>query len=618
VAQLGIQVAEALEYAAGQGVLHRDIKPANLLLDVWGTVWLTDFGLAKATGTPDLTRPGDLLGTLRYLAPERFEGRADVRSDVYSLGLTLYEMLVLQPAFADHDEAELVRHITMTEAPRLDRIDPRLPRDLVTIIHKAMARDPADRYQTAEALAEDLRRFRDDRSILARRVRLPERAWRWCRRNPAITTLMAVLLALFLVVTGSYLRFERQQAERRAEAAQRRELARQAVEEVLERTDPPRVDGRWQEALAVLAQAESRLDETDSEKLRQQFEQTRADLKLASRLEQIRIDRAAFVAGEFAADTAERDYAAAFAEAGLSPTSPETAERIRRSAIREQLVAAADDWALETSNGPLRWLLLGLASQADADPQWRNRLPGPLVWDKGAERAALERLAKEAPLGELSAQFLTLLGVRLRRAGADPEPLLRSAQRLHPADFWLNYDLGLALLGNSKPADAVGFFRAALVARPDCSQIYSKLGIALIKLNRNEEAVAAYRRAIELDFKNSAAHFNLAQSLYDQGQVQEAIAEYHRAIETGPASAVYSHNKLGLTLEAQGQIKEATAEFRRAIACMPTGAPPHYNLGRLLAVQGQTDEAIAEFRRCIELTPQAAAPHLELGRCLQA
>jgi serine/threonine protein kinase len=182
-------------------VLHRDVKPSNLLLDVWGTVWLTDFGLAKATGTPDLTRTGDLLGTLRYMAPERFEGHADVRSDVYALGLTLYELLALRPAFAGHDQAEVVRHIT-AEAPRLDRIDPRLPRDLVTIVHKAMARSPADRYQTARALADDLRRFLDDRSILARRASLAEQGWRWCRRNPTGAGLLAALLALLLVATG--------------------------------------------------------------------------------------------------------------------------------------------------------------------------------------------------------------------------------------------------------------------------------------------------------------------------------------------------------------------------------------------------------------------------------
>jgi serine/threonine protein kinase len=176
VAHIGVQVAEALEYAAGQGVLHRDVKPSNLLIDVWGAVWLTDFGLARASGAPGLTRSGDLVGTLRYMAPERFRGHADVRSDIYSLGLTLYELLALRPAFGEAAEAQLIGQITSEGPPRLDRLEPQLPRDLVTIVHKAMARDPADRYQTAGALAEDLRRFLDDRSILARRVRLPERS----------------------------------------------------------------------------------------------------------------------------------------------------------------------------------------------------------------------------------------------------------------------------------------------------------------------------------------------------------------------------------------------------------------------------------------------------------
>jgi serine/threonine protein kinase len=148
VAHIGVLVADALEYASGQGVLHRDIKPSNLLLDVWGAVWLTDFGLAKASGTEDLTRTGDLLGTLRYMASERFRGRTDVRSDVYSLGVTLYEMLALRPAFEADGQGQLMHLITSTEARRLDQLVPGLPRDLVTIVHKAMAKDPADRYQT--------------------------------------------------------------------------------------------------------------------------------------------------------------------------------------------------------------------------------------------------------------------------------------------------------------------------------------------------------------------------------------------------------------------------------------------------------------------------------------
>jgi serine/threonine protein kinase len=118
VAQVGVQVAEALAYAHKQRILHRDIKPSNLLLDRWGTVWITDFGLAKAEGSDDLTGTGDIVGTVRYMAPERFQGRADPCSDLYSLGITLYEMLTLRPAFAGSDRARLVERVMQEEPPR--------------------------------------------------------------------------------------------------------------------------------------------------------------------------------------------------------------------------------------------------------------------------------------------------------------------------------------------------------------------------------------------------------------------------------------------------------------------------------------------------------------------
>ncbi len=204
VARVGVQVADALEYAHRQGVLHRDIKPANLLLDTAGTVWITDFGLAKLEGNEALTSPGDLVGTLRYMAPERFEGRSEPRSDVYSLGLTLYEMLTLRPAFPDLDPVALIEHVRREAPPALRRINPRIPRDLETIVLKAMAREPGDRYATAGALAEDLRHFLADRPIRARRSSTLEHCWRWCRRNRAVAALAAgLLLALVILAIGS-------------------------------------------------------------------------------------------------------------------------------------------------------------------------------------------------------------------------------------------------------------------------------------------------------------------------------------------------------------------------------------------------------------------------------
>jgi serine/threonine protein kinase/tetratricopeptide (TPR) repeat protein len=226
VADIGRQVAEALEYAHQHGVLHRDIKPGNLLLDNQGTVWVADFGLAKLPDMDDPSQSEDMVGTLRYMAPEQFAGQGDARSDVYSLGLTLYELLALRPAFDERDRQSLIRQVTQEEPPLLRTVLPSLPRDLETIVSKAIDVHPAHRYRTAGDLAADLRCFLDDRPIQARRITAVERLWRWCRRNRAIAALTGLaavlLLAVAVVASVGYVRtsealyrvsYEREQAE---------------------------------------------------------------------------------------------------------------------------------------------------------------------------------------------------------------------------------------------------------------------------------------------------------------------------------------------------------------------------------------------------------------------
>jgi eukaryotic-like serine/threonine-protein kinase len=202
VARIGVQVADALEHAHRQGIQHRDIKPSNLLLDTHGTVWVSDFGQAKADDQQNLTHPGDVLGTPRYLPPEAFEGRTDARGDVYSLGLTLYELLCLRPAFDEKDRNRLIKQVTTATPPRLDRLNREIPRDLVTIVHKAIERDPVQRYASAAALATDLQRFLDDQPIQARRVSPAERFLRWCRHSPAVAGLVAAVAILLVGVAG--------------------------------------------------------------------------------------------------------------------------------------------------------------------------------------------------------------------------------------------------------------------------------------------------------------------------------------------------------------------------------------------------------------------------------
>jgi eukaryotic-like serine/threonine-protein kinase len=213
VARLGAQVADALDYAHRQGVVHRDIKPPNLLLDAQGNVWVTDFGLAKLVEGDELSQSHDLVGTLRFMAPERFRGVTNPLSDVYALGATLYELLTLKPAFVARDQARLIDQITHESPAPLRYHDPRIPRDLETLVLKALAKDPKDRFTSAAELGDELGRYLESRPIRSRPVGLAERLWRWCKRSPglAAASIAAALLAAFLVIgsTAAAWRFRR-------------------------------------------------------------------------------------------------------------------------------------------------------------------------------------------------------------------------------------------------------------------------------------------------------------------------------------------------------------------------------------------------------------------------
>lgn len=219
VANLGVKVAEALEYAHGRGIVHRDIKPGNLLIDRHGVVWVTDFGLAK-TLSPSGSHPNrDIVGTMRYMAPEQFQGECDPRCDVYSLGLTLYELVTQQPAYIDSDVVKLVHSITHTNPQPPRALCPRIPVDLEAIILKAIARNPQRRYATAQALADDLRRYLEDKPIQARRMAIPGRLIKWTRRNPALAGLSALLIGTLLVGFG-VISWQWRQAERERQRAE--------------------------------------------------------------------------------------------------------------------------------------------------------------------------------------------------------------------------------------------------------------------------------------------------------------------------------------------------------------------------------------------------------------
>ena len=252
VARIGRQVAGALAHAHERGVIHRDIKPSNLLLDADGTVWITDFGLAKAD-EDGLTGTGDILGTLRYMAPERFRGESDGRSDIYALGLTLHELLTLGPAFAASDRLELIAQIKNDEPARPRAVDAKIPRDLETIVLKAIEKDPKRRYASPVDFGEDLRRFIDGEPIRARRVSDLERVWMLARRHRMIASLLAFSVLALLCGTVSSTLFGLH-ARERAAAARKAEIA---AKDNLEQAESARLQASRELERAKRAEAEA-------------------------------------------------------------------------------------------------------------------------------------------------------------------------------------------------------------------------------------------------------------------------------------------------------------------------------------------------------------------------
>lgn len=222
VARWGAQIGKALAYAHGHGTVHRDIKPSNLLLDKEGNVWITDFGLARADAQKSLTLTGDIVGTARYMSPEQAQGggaKPDERTDVYSLGATLYELLTFTPAY-DGDSRETVLNSILVSRPLPPRqVNRAIPRDLETIVLKCMQKDADDRYEGADGVADDCERFLDGRAVLARRTRLWLGFVRMVKRNKLRVAGSLLLVVMGLIVVALFFKVRLEQGEKHLDEA---------------------------------------------------------------------------------------------------------------------------------------------------------------------------------------------------------------------------------------------------------------------------------------------------------------------------------------------------------------------------------------------------------------
>jgi serine/threonine protein kinase/Flp pilus assembly protein TadD len=626
-AMLGMQAAEALEHAHQLGVVHRDIKPANLLVESdtpfaleesgaeaeGARLWVTDFGLAHCRHRPvGLTVTGDLVGTLRYMSPEQALAQptgVDYGTDIYSLGATLYELLTLEPAFDDRDRQELLRQIALEEPKPLRRVNKAIPLDLETIVLKAMAKNPAERYATARELADDLRRFLRDEPILARRSTPLQRARRWARRHrPVMVSAAVALLAALTVLAGSVGWIVRDRA-----AQQARRTA--DIQAALNEAQRFQEEGLWPQAQAAAQRAEILLRDGTAEpalagrvkSLLRNLAEQEADVRLVARLEAIRLRQAEMEGDRFFLARSRFEYQQAFGTYGLRmdvTTSEQAAAVLRRRppSVRSTLLAALDHWSIlaRHEKAPEAGWLKQVLSAADSDP-WRQ---GVRAAREKNDRQELEKLAREVDTAGQPPEALFILEMALAQRGATEVALalLRRAQQAFPGDFWINHDLGVALRDCQPPRneEAIRFLTAAVALRPDSAGVRLDVGIALARAGRLDEAIVACRQAIDLKPDYSVAHLQLGLSLEAKGHLDEAVAACRRASQLKPdyGDAYYS---LGTLLIRMGRLDEALAPLRRAIDLMPDHAESHCNLGCALWKQGEYTQALIALERGHEL-----------------
>jgi len=662
-AALGIQAAEALDHAHKVGIVHRDIKPANLLLDVQGNLWVTDFGLARLQDDTGLTITGDLLGTLRYMSPEQAlaqRGYLDHRTDIYSLGATLYELVTLRPAVDGEGRQEILRKIAQDEpiAPR--QPNPAIPRELETILLKAMNKEPGSRYATAQELADDLRRFLEDKPIKAKRPTAWEHLGKWSRRHkPLVGSAVAVLvLAVVGMAVGMVLL-----ARKQAELERQRDAARQAVDDMY--TD---VAEQWlvrQPALEPVQRAflqkalgyyqrfagEQSTDPSVRFNTAQAFHRVGIIQQKLSRF------------GE--AEAAYRQELVILEKlAADSPSVPQyrsgLAVNLRElgGLLRKTADVAEGEQAIRRAIG----LEESLVAESPSEPEYRNDLArsqsglAMVLWDTHRREEAEQMWRQAIALQEsLVAESPSLAKYQeeLARSHNNFGTFMRVPGRYAEAERSLARAIALwAKLSAGSPS--VPLYRSSL------GSSHSNLGLLLEATDRPGEAEKAYRQAIAHqeklvvdspsvpEYRNSVfkSQSNLGNLLEAAGRLGEAEQVFRQAIahvETLAADSpsvpqfrnalAAGYNNLGTALTDMGRLAEAEQAYRRAIALnelLVAGSPsvPDYqkhlagdytNLGDLLAKTGRPAEAEPAYRRAIALFEKPAGSsstpdHDELAR----
>jgi serine/threonine protein kinase/Flp pilus assembly protein TadD len=637
--ELFIPVCRAIQHAHQKGIIHRDLKPTNILVALYDgrpVPKVIDFGVAKAAGQTLtektlVTGFGAIVGTLEYMAPEQAELNQldiDTRSDIYSLGVLLYELLAGSPPFT---RAELERGGVLEMLRVIREQEPSTPStklstagglpalaasrgtepgklmrlvrgELDWIVMKALEKDRNRRYESANAFARDLQRYLADEPVQACPPSVGYRLRKFVRRNKAAFGTAAAVALAVLVAAGSVGWVARDRTVREQQLAHdratRRAVIKERVEAAVEEAGKLRQAGRWREALdaAKRADALAGTEGTDEETQRL-ARQTLLDMQMLADLEDV---RARSTTNESGFDLREEDAgnARAFRDYGIDIDAldrDEAAARGRDRGIRYELAVFLDSWSHvrrrlankgEKPAGKDWRELLEIARAADPDP-WRDQFRAAVLAD---DRNALVELAASAPVRFLSVETVDRLGDALMGADTrEAAAFLRKGQRLHPQDYWINVNLANCLLqmGPEHRAEALRYYTAAVALRPEAALSYGNLGNALEANGELDEAIACYRKYIELSPKRSWGHTRLGAALTKQGKADEASAAYREA--------------------SRLKAEETVVRWREVVRLRPDDPTAHYNLGTAAGRRGWLGEAVAAYKEALRLKPDLLA-----------
>jgi eukaryotic-like serine/threonine-protein kinase len=640
--QLFASVCQAIQHAHTKGIIHRDIKPTNVLVtrqDGQAVVKVIDFGIAKAIGQrltdkTVFTDFAQMIGTPLYMSPEQAELSGtdiDTRSDVYSLGVLLYELLtgstpvskeqLKRAAFdeirriirEDEPQKPSTRVSSAESAPSIAaqrhtepaRLTKLIRGELDWIVMKALEKDRNRRYETANGFALDIQRYLHDEPVQACPptvgYRLRKFAYRNCRALATAALLAVALLVTLGAVAVSVGWTARDKAARQAAVEKEAEGALGEAERWAEQEN-------WSEALAAVKRGEGVLAGGGSDELRRRLQQLRKDLELIFRLEQIELVGVEVKNFGFEWKAVDQGYEQAFIDNGIDVLNLPVEEAAARIQARERmaipLVVALDYWASTASSrtGAEREKMRKVAGAVDPDP-WRLQVREAVQKGDGK---ALAELANTLNVGLQPRNSLVVLKHGLLFHGLPDKSLevLKILQRQNPGDFWVNYWLAREtnVFRPAEREDARAFATAAVAIRPTSAAAHHYLGIILRESGRLDEAIRCFDKAIQLEPNHGSAFHNRGWTFYLQGNLDEAIVCCRKAIELSPKNP-WAYFYLGNTLRAQNKLDEALAHFQKTIELDPKFAYPYHDIGWILHLQGKLDESIPYYNKAIELNP---------------